>query len=73
MRCSDSVGQAVRAARVVGNVAADGATLLAARIWGEVQTKVCNGLGKVEVQQTRLDPRLTILGVDRQQSIHLGE
>ena len=53
----DALGQAVRTARVVGDVAADRARLLAARVGREVQPVDGDGPGQVEVEHAGLDPR----------------
>ena len=66
-----AVGEAVRTARVRGDVAADRARLLARRIGREVETEVGDGAAEVEVQDTRLDPRDASVGVDRQDPVHL--
>ena len=58
----DALGEAVRPARVVGDVAADRARLLAARVGGEVQAVRGDGRREVEVEHARLDPRQPVAG-----------
>ena len=53
----DAVGQAVRTAGVVGDVAADRARLLAARVGREVHAEVGDLVRQVEVEHPGLDPR----------------
>ena len=67
----DAVGQAMRTARVVGDVAADRARLLAARIGGEVQPELLELTREVEVEHAGLDPRLAVHGVDAEDPVHL--
>jgi hypothetical protein len=57
VRRGDTVGQAVRPAAVVGQVAADRTALLAARVRGEVQAELVRHVtGEVEVQHAGLHP-----------------
>ena len=71
VRRRDAVGEAVRATRVVGDVAADRARLLARRVGREVQAVRCEGACEIEVDHTRLDPRDALVGVDGQDPVHL--
>ena len=64
-------GEAVRAARVVGDVAADRARLLARRVGGEVEPERRELPVEVEVDHAGLDPGHPRLGVDRQDAVHL--
>ena len=66
-------GEAVRATRVVGDVAADRARLLTARVGREVQPELGDVARQVEVEHTRLDPRLPGRRVDRQDPVHLRD
>ena len=61
----DSVLEAVRAARVFGHVAADGARRFARRIRRVQQTVWCDVLVESKVDHSRLDCRATILDVER--------
>ena len=67
----DAVGQAVRAARVVGDVPADRAALLARRVGREVQAVGGDRPAEVEVQHAGLDPCDAIVGVDLEDAVHL--
>ncbi len=71
VRGGDTLGQAVRTARVVGDVASDRARLLAARIGGEVQPEVLELAGEVEVEHTGLHPCLAIHRIDTDHRVHL--
>ena len=66
--------QAVWATRVVADVAADRAALLAARIGREVKAVVrfepCDGTGEIEVQHPWSNPGSSIARVDRLDGIH---
>ena len=66
-----AVGEAMRSARVRGDVAADRARLLARRIRREVQPEMGDGSAQVEVQHARLDPRDAGVGIDREHAVHL--
>ena len=68
----DALGEAVRAAGVVGDVAADRARLLAARVGREVQPVDRHRPRQVEVEHAGLDPRPAGHRVDRQDAGHLG-
>ena len=71
VRRRDAVGEAVRPARVVGDVAADRARLLARRIGREVQPERRERAREIEVDDTGLDPRHPFVGVDRHDPVHL--
>ena len=59
------------------HVAADGATLLTARIRGEVQPEVLVGCGdrarEIEIEHSWFDPGASIDRVDRQDAIHADD
>ncbi len=71
MGVGDPVGKAMRAARVVRDVAADGADLLARRVRGEVESERAEMFAQVEIDDARLDPCDAVLGVDLENSVHL--
>ena len=66
-----AIGQTVRTARVVGDVAADRTRLLTARIGREVHPEMGDLSGQVEVQDPRFDPGESIHRIDREHSVHL--
>src|SRR5690606_31772344 len=68
----DPVGEAVGPARVVGDVAADRAGLLARRVRGEVQPVRGERPGEVEVHDAGLHPGDPLRGVDLEDAVHLG-
>ena len=72
MGAGHAVGQAVRAAGVVGDVAADGAGRLAGRVGRVVNPVRSQGPAEVEVHHARLDPGHTVVEVYLQQPVHAG-
>src|ERR1700735_1058481 len=60
----------MRAARIFGHVAADGAGALAGRIGGEMKTQVGHGYAHVGIHHSRLDRGTLIFGVDCKDAIH---
>ncbi len=70
VRGGDAVGQAVRAARVGPDVAADRARLLRRRVGAVVQAEMAHRAREVEVQDPGLDPRHPRLGVDLEDPVH---
>ena len=68
----DAVEQAVGTTGVVGQVAADGARLLAGRVRGEVQAEMGHGPGQVQVEDPGLDPGEALACVDLEDPVHLG-
>ena len=69
---SDAVGEAVRAARVRADVAADRACLLRRGIGRVVEPEVADRTREVEVQHARLHPCNARLRIDLEHSVHLG-
>src|SRR4029450_12129168 len=69
----EAVLEAVGAARVLGNVAPDGADLLAGRVWGGVETFRGDLLGDLEVEHPRLDGGPLVVQVDLVDPAHAGE
>ena len=68
-----AVLERVRAAGVVGDVAADGARLLAGRIGGVVVAAWGHRVGEVQVDQPRLHHRDLVVVVDLQHAVHAHE
>ena len=72
VRGGDPRRQAVRAAGVGGDVAADGARLLRRRVGRVVQPEVGDRAAEVEVEHPRLHPRAPLLGVDLEHAVEPG-
>ena len=68
-----AVHQRVRTAGVLRDVAADGAGLLAGGIGREVQPKVRDVLGELQVHHARLHDRAQVLDVDFEDAVHARE
>ena len=68
-----AVGKAVGAAGVLRDVAADGAHPLAGRVGGIVEPVLRDGFGKLNIDESRLDYRKLVLGVDLEDIRHAGE
>ena len=73
VRRGDAVGETVRAAGVVGDIAADRATLLTAGVGGEVQAVSSDGPREIKVEHPGLDPRQPVDRIDRQNPVHLRD
>ena len=69
----DAVGEGVGAAGVFGHVAADGASLLAGRVGGELVAVGRDRLGQVEVDHAGLDHGAPVGQVDFQDAFHAAE
>jgi hypothetical protein len=69
----EAVLEAVGAAGVLGNVAADGADLLAGRVGGVVEAVRGHLLGDLQVEHPRLDHRPLVVQVDLEDAAHAGE
>ena len=65
-----AVGEAVRPAGVLGDVAADGAGALARRVGRVVEAVLGDRLAQVEVDHARLDQRRPVLDVDLEDALH---
>ncbi len=66
----DAVGQAVRPAGVLGDVAADGAGALAGGVGGVVEAVLRDGLAQLQVDDAGLDQRGQVLDVDLEDALH---
>ena len=62
----------MRPARVICHISADGADLLAGRVWRIVQPQRGDTIGEVKVQHPRLHPSNPSLRIHRDDFIHLG-
>ena len=69
----DPVLEAVRAAGVHGDVAADGAGELARRIGGIEEAAMGDSIGDVDVGDAGLNPRAAVFIVDVEDAIEAGE
>ena len=69
----EAVLEAVRAARVLGDVAADRADLLARRVRRVVETLRRHGLGHLEVGHARLDDDALRVEIDLEDAVHPRE
>ena len=70
MGVSDSVGETMRTAGVVRNVAPNGAHLLTRGVGSEVEPHGCEVTGQVQVHHTRLDPRDPVRFIDLEDRVH---
>ena len=68
-----AVGQAVGAAGVFGDVAAQAARLLAGGVGGVAHAELADVGVKVEVDYARLDGGSAVLGVHLEDAVHAGE
>ncbi len=73
VRDGETVLEAVRAARVLGDVAADRADLLARRVGRVVEAVWRHGLGHREIRDPRLDDHPPALEIDLDDPVHPGE
>lgn len=73
MVAGHAVFEAVCAAGIEGDVAADGADLLAAGVGGEVETVRGGGLGDVEIDDARFDDGDALEGIEFEDLVHLVE
>jgi hypothetical protein len=69
----DAVQQRVRAAGILRNVAADGASFLAGRIGREVQPEMRDMFRQLQVDNARLHHGARVLHIDIQNAVHARE
>ena len=69
----DAIGESVRAAGIFGNVAANGAGLLARGIRSKIETIRPGGECEIEIDDTRLDDRALIFGIEFKNAVHARE
>ena len=70
---SNSVGQSVRAAGILGDIAADGAGFPTGRVGGEVETIRLGGAGKFVIDDAGLHNGALVFHVECQDAIHARE
>ena len=68
----DAVGEAVGPARVLGDVAADGAGLLARRVGDVHQAVLGDALADVQVDDAGLDDGAAVHRIDFEDTVHAG-
>jgi len=66
----DAIGERVGTTGVFGDVAADGAGLLAGGIWREVKAVRCGGEAKIEIDHAGLDDGALVLRVEGENAVH---
>ena len=69
----DAVHQGVRPAGIFGDVAADGAGLLAGRIGREVEAKMRNVLGELQIHHAGLHHGALVFDIDFEDAVHARE
>ena len=69
----DAVGKRMRAAGILGDIAADGASALARGIRSVEVTEWSNGQRDIQIDDARLNQREFILDVDLENAVHAGE